>query len=338
MFFNALINVRITSATTGVVFNIETVHDVEIKNDIKQIGTFAKIEVPINCLIQYNNGQRNLFQTVIPYQFFASGDTVTITAQYEGYPLKTLFQGYVYDFTEGMPTVIKCQDGIYLLNQTTLNLTYATTTLQTILATVLKGTGITVMPPPAGQSVFDINLVDITFTLCSPAAILEYFKKNIGLHVSVIGKQLYVNVAGNVNNIVNLDSSINVIGCSLQKPDAVYSRIKVKAWFVKENGTKDSIEVGDPNGTLEEVYFYKIPDDVSTYQMLAEQALVKYKQFKYSGGVELLLYPDVDIYWSCNYNDVSYPDRSGVYYIVSVVTTCGDGGYRQKLKMSFLET
>lgn len=324
MYFNCKIEVVIAGKL------LTTVHSVSIKNDIRSIGSFATLVVPLNCRIQYQDNKTS-FLTDFARNLFKSGDEITIKAWYEGMEVLTVYNGFVYDFQEGNPTEIKCQDNIYLLNLATLNLSYRSVTLTALINKILEGTGITLMQPS-----IDMNLVDITFTLMSPAAILEYFKKNLGLHISFVGKQLYVNLASNVSNTVKYSTDRNIIISNLQKPDAVFRKIKIKAWFIQENGIKDSLEVGDPNGQLEEVYFFKVKRDLALYKKLAGEALTKYTQLKYSGNVETYLYPVCDLFWAADYTDISYPARSATYYIISHDIDLNENGYHRKLKFSFL--
>eukprot|EP01037_Dinobryon_pediforme_P011474 gene11474-11570_t len=139
------------------------------------------------------------------------------------------------------------------------------------------------------------------------------------------GNQLYVNVASNTLNIVKYATDRNVIGKpKLQKKEATYQKIKLKAWFINENGTKDSIEIGDTvNGYLVEQFFYKVADK-STYQYLAEQALIKASQHKFNGEIETLLYPDCELFWKAQYTDIRYPSRTANYaslYEIPVINT-----------------
>jgi hypothetical protein len=182
----------------------------------------------------------------------------------------------------------------------------------------------------------DIELVNITFAMMSPAAILDWLKKEMGINISLQGNQLYVNVASNTLNTVYYRTDRNIIQSDLQKPAAVYKSFKVKAWFVREDGTKDSFEVGDANGTLKEVFFYKIKRDQTLYQQLATEALAKVKQQKYSGNIETLLYPDCRLFDQANYIDLRYPARSANYVITGQEINIDENGYHRKLKLSFL--
>lgn len=309
---------------------LQTVHEVDVKNDSKEIGSSCKIIVPLKCRISYV-GNRNTYLTDLAKNLFKTSDPVTVQAFYDGYPVLTIFRGFVYGFIENTPLTIDCMDNIFLLNMTTVNLEYKSVTLRDLIKRILQGTDIKLIEPT-----LDLNLVNITFYLMSPAAVLEWIKQQLGLNISLDGDQLYVNIASNIIKTVFYNTRVNVLTSGLQRPEAVYLKLKVKAWFVNENGTKSSIEVGDPNGELREVWFYKIPFNEAHYKQLAGEALVKYKMMKFSGSIETLLYPDCGLFWRAQYIDKSYPDRSGNYTITGIDTRCGRHGYHRKIKMSFL--
>lgn len=324
MYFNASILVTIGDKV------VETVSAVRVKNDSKEIGSSCKIVMPLMTRISYV-GKRNQYLTDLVKNLFKVQDPVTVVAKYEGYPDIKVFSGFVYDFLEGTPMTVECMDNIFLLNQTTVNLEYQSVTLRDVLKRILQGTGVSLIEPT-----LDLSLTNITFRLMSPASVLEYFKKELGLHISLSDNKLYVNIASNTIATVFFDTAVNVIHSGLQKPEAVYLKLKVKAWFIQQNGKKSSIEVGDTNGELREVFFYKIPFDPKKYQQLAGEALIKYKMMKFSGNIETLLYPDCGLFWRARYIDHRYPDRNGYYTIVGMNFEIGEHGYHRHIKMAYL--
>lgn len=324
MYFQAIINVTIADKV------LQTVSAVKTKNESTHIGSECDIHVPLNCRIQYKNGAHD-FLTGYPQNLFKVGDPITITAQYIGMETITVFQGYVIDFIFGTPMTIKCSDYIFLLSQTTIDIEHKTITLKDLVTQILKGTGISLILPT-----LQLSLQNITFRLMSPAGILEYLKKEIGLNISLQGNQLYVNVASNTLQQVFYITSSNVIKSDLQKPDAVFLKYKVKAWFIKENGTRDSIEVGDAEGHLEEVFFYRVAGGEPVYMKMAAEALNKVKQRKYKGIIETYLYPHCDLFWKAQYKDVRYPDRNANYTVVGMNYEIDEHGFHRKIKLAYL--
>ena len=324
MYFKAEITVTIGNKV------LQTVSAVKTKNESTHIGSECEITVPINCRIQYKDGTHD-FLTAYPQNLFKVSDPVTVVARYVGMSDVQVFTGFVDDFVLGMPTVIKCSDYIFLLNQTTVDIEHKTITIKDLATNILAGTGVTLMLPT-----IDLTLTNITFRLMSPAGILEYLKKEIGLNISLQGSQLYMNVASNTLQTVYYTTGLNVIKSSLQKPDAVFLKYKVKAWFIKENGTKDSIEVGDDEGHLEEVFFYKVAGGKPVYMKLAAEALNKVKQRKYKGMIETYLYPYCELFWKANYIDFRYPERDADYVVVAMNYELDEKGFHRHIKLAYL--
>lgn len=324
MYFNAQVTVTIAGKV------LQTVSAVRTKNESTHIGSECDVEVPMNCRIQYKDGAHD-FLTGYPQNLFKVGDAITVTARYVGMAEVQVFQGFVSDFILGMPTTIKCSDYIFLLNQTTVDIEHRTITMKDLCTQILAGTGITLLLPT-----IDLTLSNITFRLMSPAGILEYLKKEIGLNISLQGNQLYVNVASNTLDTVFYETAVSVIKSNLQKPDAVFLKYKVKAWFIKENGTKDSVEVGDAEGHLEEVFFYKVAGGQQVYLKLAAEALNKVKQRKYKGTIETYLYPFCGLFWRANYIDLRYPDKDADYVVVAQNFELDDKGFHQHIKLAYL--
>lgn len=330
MYFNAHIQVTITSQTTGRQQLLTGIHSFEMKDDSKTIGSSCKIQVPLSCRIQYQDGKKDYLTDQVK-NLFKSGDPVSVVAWYDGYPKETLFTGFVYEFLEGTPMTIECLDEIYLLNQLTLNLGYASISLKALLTKILEGTGITLVLP-----ILDLQLVNITFRLMSAASILQWFRTELGLNISLMDRKLYCNIASNIVATGILRTNRNVITSNLQKPEATFLKLKVKAWFIQENGKKSSIEVGDEKGETREVFFYKIPFDAKKYQELAGQALIKYKQMKFSGKIHCYLYPAIGLFWRVQYTDIRYPDRTGNYTVVGREFKADQHGYHWVYDLAYL--
>lgn len=309
---------------------LETVSAVSVDNDSKTLGSNCDLVVPLNSRIQYKNGKHD-FLTDQTRNLFKTGDPINVVAWYEGLHEVTVFDGFVVDFAEGTPMKIKCSDQVYLLNLSIIDVHYASVTLKALAEKLLAGTGITLATPT-----IDLTLQDITFKSMTPAAIFQWIKDQIGLNISLTGKSLYINVASNTLNTVELDTTINVIGSDLQKPATLFLKLKLKAWFIRENGTKDSFEVGDENGQLREVFFYKLPQNEANYKKLANEALLKYKQYRYNGTVELLLYPEISLFDQVRYKDFRYPEKNANYVAVGVDYDLAENGFHRKIKLSYL--
>jgi len=356
MFFNAKISVVIGDKA------LQTVVSVTTENESSHVGATCDLVVPLNCRIKYQDGKDN-YLTDYARNLFKNGDAITVKAQYEGMEWLTVFKGFVYDFIEGNPLTIKCLDYIYFFNLgifgnsrvvykksakakkviTGTGASYPKITLRTLLQNLIDYVNDTIDESLDDAEhvslvtpVFDMTLVNISFVSMSPAAILEWLKKELGLNVSLSGPKLYCNIASNTLGLVKYDTTRNVLRSGLQRRLATFQRFKLKAWFLREDGTRDSFQVGDDSGTLKEVFFYRVARDENLYRKMADEALLKFKQHKYSGTIETLLYPAPELFWKVEYKDYRYPERSGNYVVMGMTVTLDENGYHRTIKLAFL--
>lgn len=356
-----------------------------------------KIETPVRKETNYLTAPtRYLFNTgdhiVIKAKY--DGYESDANAGTDGY--LPVFEGFLYDFYLTTPIKIKCLDYVYwfnmglfgdtklVVNQTGKNgkpiknkikagtgVSYKKTTFKKVIQDLLgwvnsdidnwNNENDTSYPHiELFEPMFDLDLVNISFVNMSPAAVLEWFKRELGLCITFLGNKLYINVASNTINTVKLKTDINVLKSELQTTnlknhrkttsvgaDSVFIRLKMKVYFVRDNGTKDSFEIGDDAGQLRETFFYNVkPSSIKSvggqsipenYLNLATEALKKAYQARYSGTVESLLYPYYDILWKVVYEDVRYPERNGNYICIQMKEVINENGYHRIAKLAYLD-
>lgn len=309
-----------------------------------------------------------------------------------------IFEGFLYDFYEGTPLKIKCLDYIYWFNIGIYGSAYVWTKKTTSTGKTKKGsikggegkqfasiefadllqdlvdwtnTYIDGYNEENGTNFPDVTLIrpefsfvleNITFTNMSPAAVLEWLKRELGFNISLTGTQLYANIASYTLNQVKLDSGINVLESNLQSTNltkrrtkktrganSVFLRIKLKVYFEKEDGTKDSMEIGDPNGVLRECFFYKVKKGnmveyptgsgsmvPENYLKFANEARNACYLKSYKGDVTTLLYPIIGLFDKVTYTDRRYTEQNGDYVATAINITLDDKGFHQKSHLSFL--
>lgn len=345
-------------------FQITTIVKVDIHNDAQKVGASCDIIVPLNSYIKYSNPVTlKVFLSEIRSNSFPQGTSVVINAKYVGLPNREIFRGYVYDFILGMPLTIKCLDYIYFWNLGIFGDKQVHTTNKAGTKIKNQGTGVNyksiqfqdllqqlitfvngniaagasgALPCELMLPIFDMELQNLTFINMSPAAILEWFKKELGLNITFYSNKLYVNIASKTVGSINLSTGVNVIKSELQTNLAAFQQIRLKAWFIRENGTRDSLEVGNPNGYQVENFFYKVKQDAKLYDTLANAALLKAKQHHFKGNLEILLYPACDLFYIVNYSDLRYPEKNGQYYIIGITISISQQGFHQYLKVAWL--
>lgn len=340
---------------------------VKSSNDGQKFGQVCDLVMPLNCYIQYNDQNNNkVFLNAQLTNFFKSGDPVVINAQYDGMPIVKVLDGFIYDFVEGMPLKILCMDYSYFFNLGIFGndrvfskksknskitsqgqgVNYKTVVFKTLLQSLVSFVNNTIdnqneinkssVPHVTLNTNIDMTLTNLTFMNMSPAAILEWFKKTIGFNIGMFDNQLYVQLASNTLSNAVLSTGRNVIKSSLQRASATFQRLRLKCWFIREDGTRDSFDIGDESGEMKEVFFYKVKRDGQIYESLAQNALLRYSQHKFSGQIETFLYPEADLFWTADYTDLRYPDKNGRYVIIKTEIHLSERGFRRIHKLSFL--
>lgn len=361
MYYNANLNVTINGNA------LTTVVSAKIEKNSSKIGTFLELIVPLNCYIAYKDqNTQTTYLTAIRTDFFPQGTTITVQASYDGYAPVTVFSGFVYDFVLGTPLTIKCADYIYFLelnvfgsqNVQSTNksgtkikdsgkgINYKSATFVSILQQLIAFTNQIIQSelptntPPLMELILPvpgINFVNLTFISMSPAAILEYFKKNLFFNITLYGNKLYVNLASNTLASVPLSTGTNVIKSSLQNNSTAFEHIRMKMWFINTNGTRSYYEVGDQNGRQEEGFLYNVANIGNQYATLANEALLQAKQHHYRGELETLLYPTIDLYYKIPYTDLRYPEKNGNYVVQGITIELDEHGFHQKIKVAWLD-
>jgi hypothetical protein len=332
---------------------LETVNSVSVDNDISQIGSTCEIILPLKCRVK--NEDTNQYLIDYTTNLFKKGDTIEVTAWYEGYETtpdygkQTIFSGYIYDFVEGTPLKMRCKDYAYILQingEVNLSFSDRAYNFKEIVEKIIEGTGITLKPPYIEIP----DLVNFNFSRMSRLACLEELKKQLPfLLMTMYNTQLFIGVATSEAKTIKLRTDTNVIDAKLQKPDGAFDNINVKVTFKKADGTKDIFEVepafgSDPKGESHEIPMFNF---LVTKDGKADTALMnKYGKYfsdnlkmgHYKGKITTLLYPAIDLFDIIEFEDIRYKERSAKYTVRSVNTTLDKDGFHRELTVSYLKT
>jgi len=306
-----------------------------------------------------------------------------------------IFNGFVFDFYESTPLKIKCLDYIYWFNigiygekinkqigglalpgtATGNGVCFKKVQFKTLIQDLVDTVNYhiaawnndygTVYPlAELVNTDFDLPLVDISFSQMSPAAVLEWFKRELGINISLLGNQLYINIASFTTGVVTFRTDQNIISSSLQTTNfqnlkskatvkgsnSVFLRIKLKCNFLRTNGLKDSFEIGDENGQFREVWYYNINPSTTLVTLpnkktvpknhydLAQESLIKMHQDRYTGEIETFLYPYCELFWKVQYFDIRYPERNANYVVTMLSYSLTENGFHKRIKLAYLDT
>ena len=326
---------------------VVTVNSITIKDEHNNLGKNCDIMLPLTC--KFFNKNQYLIDN--PKNQFIAGQSVQILASYDfkGNQMTTLtlFEGFVYDFVEGIPLKMRCMDYAYNLKiapivgtSTVKGLNYQTGTISKVINDLLKNTGIIL-----AKEHIDFDIQDLSFTNVNPYYCLEWIKKELGITVHLFGNELYFNLAANVRNplqAINLRTDCNVIASAMQKQDSAFQKFKVQVNYLNVNKLKNVVEKGDATGETHTVNLYCIAKQTATqttnFNKLVDNSLNNLKLSHYAGKLTTLLYPQINLFEQINYVDISFPDRNGVYIVRGLTMTIDMNGIKQENDIAWLST
>lgn len=309
--------------------SLSSVVSVAVDDSIDGIGARCEISCPLNALIQ-KDGEDPFVAPV--RSVFKAGDKVRVQAWYDGYKIRTLFEGYIFQIREGTPSTIVCEDNVYLLRSGLLNKTWdRAVKLKEVLEYVCSSRGVEVSD----------DVIDLTFTEgyfikdSSPLYVIQQFKSDLLLVITFReGKLVATSISATRGDTILLDSGINVIGCNIQQPDGVWKDFKVVVKYTDPKTKKvKTFTVGDQEGQIK-VAHYEGMSKEEAMKTVNTTVLDNLRTGMYEGTLTLLLYPEVKIFSLVEYTDRSFSSLNGTYRVKRNNLTINDNGCRQTLTLA----
>lgn len=299
-------------------YHFDFVHEVEVDSSWKNLTDTAVITLPSTLKFDKGNLKNAL----------KKGFPVVINLGYNGVNSK-IFEGFVARVKPSIPVVIECEDLMWQLKQIEVNKVVKDTTLQDFIESILPGQKI---------DCFDITLPRFIASRITAAKLLEDLKSDIGLFSFVrnntvtIGKQ-YDPSNYNSHNIV---LNYNVVQDELEYLSKDDIKLKVTAISNKEDGSKLEYELGDPNGESRTLNFYDL--SMSELKTIAEKEFDRLLYDGYRGSITIFGIPQVKHGDVVVLTDTLDTDKSGSYWVDSVVYSFGVQGYRQTITVGARNT
>lgn len=292
------------------------VHRVTIESSWKELTDKAVIYLPAALKID-----KNKLQDAIP-----KGTAVKIELGYESTGLKERFNGFVSRVHPKVPIEIECEDLMWKLKQIQVNENAKNETMQAYLTRVLN----------VEVDCFEITIPSLIANKITGAQLLDQIKSDYGFSTFVRGGKLVVgkqyDPATQNKHIVIIDQAFNsnVKAQSLEYAKKDDVKFKVTAISNMANGTKEEVEVGDPEGEARTLNFFDIPK--SDLQAIAGEEMKRLNYDGYRGELTLFGEP------FCQHGDIlvfqntQESDKTGEYFVDSVAVYFGVQGYSQNIK------
>jgi hypothetical protein len=357
--------------------------EVDCKNDCKQTGASCDINIPLTArYARTAKPSDQEYMIAINRQSFdfKKGQSVKVTAWYDELKdnskggILTEFEGFIYDFVAGNPLKIRCLDYFFFFQQGTINLSTSAKKFngqfKDVLQFIIDGANKNLQSYIDDQTVksdlpkiviskyyMDFQVADLVMNNLSPAACLEWLKKELSAVCTMIGNELYFSFSSNTIASVNLHTKFNVIGKpKMQLPEAAFQKFKMQAYYMKEDGTKRVYATGDDygqdgtdsegnpttsvpgdvNGELHELNMHFVKNKTDHIKLI-DNAWREKRFGHYTGTLETLLYPKLDLFYKVVYTDFRFPERSGNYVVREHNFKISEQGYHRSIKLAYLD-
>jgi hypothetical protein len=300
--------------------------DVEIVNDREALTDTCKITLP-------RKYEWDLTKVLGDTPILKRKDAVKVQFGYDG-KLTTEFIGFVKSIKSGVPVTIECEDYMMLLKDGEITETFGTnTTLRQVLDRIVpKGIKYVTLDD-------NVKVGDWRISKASPAQMLEELKSRFGFNscFRLINDEpvLYVGWAFWVDNrkeeeFVFGKTIIDANNLEYKRKEDI--RLKVKAISISGDNKRKEIEVGDKDGELRTVHYYKV--DEATMKARAEKDMERFKYTGYHGSFETFGEPSIRANDVANLTGNEY-HPSGKYLINKVTKKCGvTDGIKQTIEPS----
>ena len=320
------INVTNDLGSKNITFNF--VHSIEMDESYENLTDTCKITIPRKLTFE----GIPLFTGDNP--IFKRGDKIEVSIGYVPNITK-VFSGYIKTVGSNVPTVLECEDGMYLLKQWTVNYP-SKVGLQTRSA---KGK-LLKHPRTIPFSVKLDELLDYCLTdhdieyeivdnidlgsfrviNASPAMVLDKLKSEYGLYSYFRDGKLHVGFANDasVTSEAELKMEEVVINSdTLEWSRAEDIRLKCVAISIFPDNTKsDPIEFGDADGNQITIHKYNM--DAKSLEFAAKEWIAENKYTGYKGEIETFGEPIIKHGDRVKLTSVKLPERDGTFLVKKV--------------------
>lgn len=296
-------------------FNFVT--EIEINSSWKEFTDKASITLPKRI----TKGGQSIFNGTD--SLFKKGDEVSIKLGY--FPtLKTVFDGYVSRVEIDSPVVIHCEDEMFKLKQDTITKSYKSVNLTTLMDEISGDVDHESVSAELGQ----FRITNVT-----PCQVLEELKKTYKLDAFIKSKKLHVGLRYIPEQAEQhtLIFEKNIIEHSMEWQNEDDVKIRLKAVSMLPDNKKIEIEVGDTTGETRTAYFYNL--DETELKAVAEREIPKFRFTGWRGSFTTFGEPQMNHGDTVKLKSLKFPEKDGEYFVDSVETTFGQGGFRQIVEL-----
>ena len=314
--------ITFTSKTDGTEIVFDFVNEVEIETSYENLTDTAKITIPRKL----NFDGKPIAVGVD--SIFKRGDSVKIELGY--FPdLRTVFEGYISKVNPKTPIVLECEDKMFIL-KTTIISKYSKTsvTLKNLLTDIIGDV-------VEFRTLLDVELGSFKVSNASVAKVLDTLKSDYGFYSYFVNGVLNVGLAADASDTQTIEYKFeeNIIDdSSLEYQRSEDMRLKVKAVSINSSdNSKIEVEVGDEDGALKT--FYTQNATLEGLRQFANLKLTEWKYEGFSGSFKTFGEPYIRHGDTAKLISDKFPEKNGLYEVVSVKRIFGMDGYKQDIEL-----
>lgn len=310
--------VHITITGEDKTYSFRYVTNVVIKRSREKITDTAEVEIP--KVLRINQGPKITGEKV-----FRRGDKIEIRLGYAP-NLVTRFSGYIRKVSPGETLVIYCEDEGFLLKENIIEKkTFQKATLKEVIEEI----------SPIPFEAANAQIGDLRLTNVSTAKVLDDFRRRYGLRSFIQDGVLHVGLLYEDRNpeAVAFAFERNIIDSSLEWSDEQDIRMAAKCVSLQPDNQVREVEIGSSSPTHKLTLFFPDSLDEATLRRQGEEKLKTYRFTGWTGSFKTFGEPVVDHGGVVRLVDPKAQERTGEYWIKSLVISSGVDGYRQRIEL-----
>ena len=316
---------------SGVKYQLPGLHSYEGKKSVHQTIQSCKLELPTSVIFKNKDAEFIRVQLIGKIK---EGDKVTVYLGYNGNNKKE-FEGFIKRINPKMPLELECEDDMYLLRKIRLKKVFKNNDVREVLKYMMdelyKQQGVRF---EIYSNVPKVNVFNFWMDQANGITTLQELEDRylLNSYLTVINgkKVLYCGLMyGLKKNHVNYIFNRNTISLDDLKYNHSNDRtFKVEIRHVSHNGSEKKYEFGDPKGEVHKVLLENTMTEAAI-KHFAQGMLEQLQAGGYKGSFTTFLIPTVEPGDVAVCTDPQFAERSGEYYISTVVTTFGSGARRK---------
>lgn len=326
--FQAQCNISLTSNGSNRNINFNFVHSIEIESSYENLTDTCKIIIPRKLTfdgLDLFNGDNPIFRR---------GDKIEVSIGYVPNITK-VFSGYIKNVGSNTPTVLECEDEMWLLKQYTVNYPSKVGLIErSKKGKLLKHPKVIPFSVKLDELldycltdhdieyeiIDNIDLGSFRVINATPAAVLDKLKSEYGLYSYFRDGVLHVGFANDASVTSEAEFKMEEViinSDTLEWQRAEDVRIKCVAISIFPDNTKsDPIEFGDPDGNQITIHKYNM--DAKSLEFAAKEWIKENKYTGFRGEVETFGEPVMKHGDRIKLTSVKLPERNGTYLIKKV--------------------